>query len=256
LSGPNKLPTHLKLLRGNPGKRALPPEAEFENAPDVPEPLAFLMPAAKAEWRRIAGGLYHMGLLSLVDEHPLAAYCQAVARWKAAEDAIAEMAKRDLLTKGLMIKTTGGNAIQNPLVGTANKAASDMVRYASEFGFTPAARARIAAGNTSNGPQSKFAGLIGGLGGSESDTGRKAARRARYQVHRNPDGPERDGTGEAIQAGAVAEGVDSGHLRAASERPSGGAPGDPVHWSEEWEDRADRGVSVGASDRAGSDSER
>ena len=37
------------------------------------------------------------------------------------------MAERDLLTSGLMIKTTGGNAIQNPLVGTANKAASDMV---------------------------------------------------------------------------------------------------------------------------------
>jgi P27 family predicted phage terminase small subunit len=253
---PKKLPTHLKLLRGNPGKRALPPEAEFDSAPDIPEPPAFLMPAAKAEWRRIAGGLYRMGLLSVVDEHPLAAYCQAVARWKNAEDALARMAERDLLTNGLMIKTTGGNAIQNPLVGTANKAASDMVRYATEFGFTPAARARIAAGNAGNAAQSKFAGLIGGLGGSESDAGRKAARRARYQVHRNPDGPERDGPGQAVQAGGVAEGVDQGHLRAASERPPGGAPGDPVHWSEEWEDRADRGAGAGAPDRAGSDPER
>ena len=119
-----------------------------------------------------------MGLLSVVDEFPLAAYCQAVGRWRTAEEAIAQMAARDMLTKGMMIKTTGGNAIQNPLVGTANKAASDMVRYATEFGFTPAARARIAAGTAGNGTQSKFAGLIGGLGGRETDAERKAARRA------------------------------------------------------------------------------
>jgi P27 family predicted phage terminase small subunit len=233
MPGPRKLPTHLKLLRGNPSKRALPPEPEFDSAPDIPVPPAFLMPAAKAEWRRIAVGLYNMGLLSLVDEHPFAAYCQAFARWVNAEEAIARMAERDLLTKGLMIKTTGGNAIQNPLVGTANKAASDMVRYASEFGFTPAARARIAAGNANNSAQSKFSGLIGGLGGSESDAARKAARRARYQVHRDPDGAERDGTGEAFQAGGMAEGVDSGHLPAASEWPPGSAPGDSVDREEE-----------------------
>jgi P27 family predicted phage terminase small subunit len=56
------------------------------------------------------------------------------------------MAERDLLTHGLMIKTSNGNAIQNPLVGTANKAMLDMVRFAGEFGMSPAARARIEAG--------------------------------------------------------------------------------------------------------------
>jgi hypothetical protein len=49
------------------------------------------------------------------------------------ERAIAEMAANDQLTRGLMIKTTNGNAVQNPLVGTSNKAASDIVRYAAEF---------------------------------------------------------------------------------------------------------------------------
>ena len=44
-----------------------------------------------------------------------------------------------------MIKTSNSNAIQNPLVGTANKAAADMVRYAAEFGMTPSARSRITA---------------------------------------------------------------------------------------------------------------
>jgi hypothetical protein len=55
------------------------------------------------------------------------------------------MGKRDMLTGGLMIKTSNGNAIQNPLVGTANKAAADMVRYAAEFGMTPSARVNTTA---------------------------------------------------------------------------------------------------------------
>ena len=47
------------------------------------------------------------------------------------------------MTHGLIIRTQGGNAIQNPLVGTANKAMADMMRYAAEFGMTPSARTRI-----------------------------------------------------------------------------------------------------------------
>jgi P27 family predicted phage terminase small subunit len=112
----------------------------------LPDPPAILTKPAKEEWLRVSVELYRLGLLTLVDVQILAAYCQAYGRWIAAERAIARMAERDQLSDGLMIKTTNGNAIQNPLVGTANKAASDMVRYATEFGLTPAARARLAIG--------------------------------------------------------------------------------------------------------------
>ena len=58
-----------------------------------------------------------------------------------------------------MIKTTNGNAIQNPLVGTSNTAARDMLRFASEFGLTPVARARLALSAVA--PQrSVFDGLV------------------------------------------------------------------------------------------------
>ena len=53
------------------------------------------------------------------------------------------MADKDQLTGSLMIKTSNGNAIQNPLVGAANKAAADMMRYVAEFGMMPSARTRI-----------------------------------------------------------------------------------------------------------------
>ena len=141
-AGRKPKPTHLKLVTGNPGKRALP-KAEAKVPPALPSPPPHLSDEAKAEWGRVAAELFQIGLLSGVDRAALAAYCQAYARWVQAERAIAEMAKRDQLTGGLMIKTTNGNAIQNPLVGTANKAAADMVRYAAEFGMTPSARSRI-----------------------------------------------------------------------------------------------------------------
>ena len=137
-------PSHLKLVTGNPGKRAMP-KAEARVVPALPTPPPHLSDEAKVEWGRVSEELFKVGLLSGLDRSALAAYCQSYARWVQAERAIGEMARRDQLTGGLMIKTTNGNAIQNPLVGTANKAAADMVRYAAEFGMTPSARSRIEA---------------------------------------------------------------------------------------------------------------
>lgn len=152
-------PAHLKLLEGNPGRRPIPKEPRPEIG-EIPAAPAFLTVDARKEWDHVATQLHRLGLLTVVDVAALAAYCQAYGRWLTAERAIAAMAERDLLTGGLMIKTTNGNAIQNPLVGTSNKAASDMVRYASEFGLTPAARARLAFDTVAS-QKSKFDGLLG-----------------------------------------------------------------------------------------------
>ena len=97
----------------------------------------------------------------MVDVAPLAAYCAAYARWRTAAEVLAAMSESDPLTSGLMIKTRGGDAAQNPLVSIERKAAAAMMRFAGEFGFTPAARARIAAGPNPPSGGSKFDGLIG-----------------------------------------------------------------------------------------------
>ena len=144
-AGRKPKPTHLKLVTGNPGRRPLNVK-EPKVKPQLVEPPPHLNASARQEWDRVAPGLFHTGVLSGVDRAALAAYCQAYARWVQAETAIQKMAEKDPLTGGLMIKTTNGNAVQNPLVGTANKAAADMVRYAAEFGMTPSARSRIEAG--------------------------------------------------------------------------------------------------------------
>lgn len=149
MRGRKPKPTHLKLVSGNPGRRPLN-DAEPKPKISVPVPPAELSDDARQEWQAVTPRLYAIGMLADIDRAALAAYCQAYGRWAQAERALAVMAARDAVTRGLLIKTTNGNAIQNPLVGTANKAMADMVRYAAEFGMTPSARARLKAENTQN----------------------------------------------------------------------------------------------------------
>ncbi len=144
-------PSHLKLVRGNPGKRPL---NKNEPKPELalPMPPPHLADEAKVEWGRIGHELYQLGLLTNLDRAVLAVYCQAYARWVQAESALKTMAAADRLTGGLMIKTSNGNVVQNPLVGVANKAMADMVKYAAEFGMSPSARSRIEAARLQENP--------------------------------------------------------------------------------------------------------
>lgn len=143
-SGRKPTPTALKLVKGNPGKRALN-KREARVKLSQPTAPAFLNDDAKAEWQRVSGTLFAAGLMTELDRAALAAYCQAYGRWAEAERALARMAAKDDANRALMVKTVGGNAIQNPLVGIANKAKADMVRYAVEFGMTPSARSKVEA---------------------------------------------------------------------------------------------------------------
>jgi P27 family predicted phage terminase small subunit len=143
----HKVPTHLRLLQGNPGRRPIPKGEPRPAIPDKPpEPPVFLSDYAKEEWRRIGVEVHALRLLTAIDLAPFAAYCEAVARWRTAEEALARMASNDRVMRGLIVRSKAGTAMENPLVYTSRRAAQEMLRVASEFGFTPAARARIAGG--------------------------------------------------------------------------------------------------------------
>ena len=74
---------------------------------------------------------------------------------------LAQMAERDPVTGALQIKTSTGSPMQNPLLPIAVSSASDMIRYAAEFGLTPAARSRVAGGIVGRAMSGKFGGLLG-----------------------------------------------------------------------------------------------
>lgn len=127
------MPTALKVVRGNPGKRPLPeneptPKGEAV-APD------WLSLQAAAHWPAVADQLERAGVLTSMDAHALAMYCEAFARW---QDANALIAKT-----GLVVPGQKGTLTQNPAVHIANAAFDQMRKMLIEFGMTPSSRSRV-----------------------------------------------------------------------------------------------------------------
>lgn len=134
MAGRKPKPTRLKIIQGNPGKRALnknepQPERRLMRAP------SFLSAEAKKEWKYMAAKLHKLGLLTEIDRTALAAYCQWFGRWVEAE--------RILNEKGPLYKTEKGKVQQSPMLFVAHKAAEQMHRYITEFGMTPSSRSRV-----------------------------------------------------------------------------------------------------------------
>jgi P27 family predicted phage terminase small subunit len=135
MRGRRPKPTRLKVLTGNPGKRPLNVNEPRPEAA-VPECPVELGPVARREWDRLAVELSSLRILTNLDRAALAAYCGAYAMWAEATEAIQKF--------GTMVKSPSGYPQQSPYVAVANRQAELMIRIASEFGFTPASRSRIA----------------------------------------------------------------------------------------------------------------
>jgi P27 family predicted phage terminase small subunit len=141
--GRRPLPTAVKKLRGNPGKRALNPQEPKPSgiAPEMPSDLPEL---AQIEWNAIVPLLLQLGVLSQIDGKALAAYCHAYARWMQAE---CEVRRYGIVVKEpvlLMGKPTGYERHKkNPAVTISETAMKIMKSFLIEFGLTPASRSKL-----------------------------------------------------------------------------------------------------------------
>lgn len=110
-----RIPTTLKLLRGNPGRRPLPKD---EPQPALgAKPPAWLSEVARREWDRKAPMLEKLGVLTEADEDALATYCELFAAFQ--------------------YHAKCGN--------TSARTAGEMRQYLAKFGMTPADRSRVSA---------------------------------------------------------------------------------------------------------------
>lgn len=135
--GPVPKSVEEKLAAGNPGKRRLPTKTVKPTADDgLLTPSAHLGAVAKAEWKRLAGELLRMGLLANVDRAAFEGYCDAYGMWRTAQSVVAK--------KGRTYKTATGFIRPRPEVKMAADAQKQLKVYMTEFGLTPAARARMA----------------------------------------------------------------------------------------------------------------
>ena len=152
--GPKPKPNEIKVLTGSRHVNENPVICPT----DLPEPPEHLDSIAREEWDRVIDGLTRvMGISNKMDQAALAAYCVLYSRWVNAEEALRRTPLDPVLLTNLVITTTNGNVVQNPLVGAANKAAADLVKYAAEFGMTPSARARLSPGKAgSSDPAEEF----------------------------------------------------------------------------------------------------
>ena len=135
MRGRKPKPTALKLIDGNPGKRRINGH-EPRPPGDKPTCPSYLTPTAKAEWKRIAGILHEIGLLTRIDRTVLAAYCQAYSRWVEAEKKLAETPP--------LLKTPAGYVQTSPWITISNKQVELKVRLMAELGLSPSARSRLA----------------------------------------------------------------------------------------------------------------
>lgn len=147
--GPSKLPTQIKLLRGETR-----PERLNRNAPK-PQGSEPLMPAgmsrpAQRVWRRQTRAMALTGVLTVVDSDALRAYCDAVARYEQAEKQYRELGP-------LVPGARAGEMVKNPLHQVVRDNAALIRLFARELGFVPGAREGLHVGEPVAKPKDDFA---------------------------------------------------------------------------------------------------
>jgi len=134
MAGRKRVPTKLKVLKGTYREDRSIKDEIFPD-PNIPEAPDFLSKEALIEWGRITVQLSKLNLLTEIDMAALALYCQAWGRIVKYEKVVAE--------KGELYKTQNGNVQLSPAMWVVNKAYEQVYKFLSEFGMSPAARAKV-----------------------------------------------------------------------------------------------------------------
>ena len=152
-TGRKPKPTTLKVIEGNKGKRPLnkgepkpksarkpkapPPGKGGENKAEdkLPNPPDWLDRLAKLKWRKLAGELDRLGLLTVVDLDMFAAYCDAYSVYR--------RMKKIIRDNGETFTNDNGEIKRRPETTIAKEAMMQMRALAAEFGLTPSSRSRI-----------------------------------------------------------------------------------------------------------------
>ena len=132
--GPAPIPNRLRLLRGE----TRPSRVNY-NEP-IPVALNLQVPSdlsseAREVWVAVVQAVHHTGVLTSADVDTLRLYCEAVARYRSAEDM--------LVKTGPLIKGRNGEFVKNPLHQIVRDNALLMRSLARELGLTPAARSGL-----------------------------------------------------------------------------------------------------------------
>jgi P27 family predicted phage terminase small subunit len=145
--GRKAIPTALKEIAGNPGRRPVN-KNEFRPVSEMPDCPRHLKGEAKKEWTRIGGELAAYQMISAVDRGALAMLCTQWGRYVEAEDMIAAEAKKNPAGAGLCTSSPNGHMVHSFALVASNKAIEMYHKLCSDFGLTPASRVNMAPATT------------------------------------------------------------------------------------------------------------
>ncbi len=133
-AGRKPKPTALKLLTGTAQpsrmiKNEAKPKADAIKMPD------HLSDGAKKCWAIVSKQLREAEVLTNLDTHALAMYCEVFARWQTANQSLAKY--------GPVIKAPSGFPVQSPYLQISNKSFDQMKALLVEFGMTPSSRTKV-----------------------------------------------------------------------------------------------------------------
>lgn len=146
--GPAAKPPELKVLEGNRGGRAIDLTSMFRpevGAPSMPRDLSR---EGKKAWKRLVPELVRYNLLSKVDADALEDLCETIGLIKVLRRSI--NASQELLISqdkdpagAVEAATPKGMRVQSPTYQALNREREKLRSWLSEFGLTPAQRARV-----------------------------------------------------------------------------------------------------------------
>lgn len=137
MKGRKPKPTRLKLLAGNPGKRAINRSEPTLEAAKPTRPT-WLKGKARTAWDQLVDLLYAMGVMTEADGKALELLCDAYAEYREAREYVIKHGPtyESATDKGLIVR-------KRPEVAIAADAQKRVASLLAEFGITPSSRSRV-----------------------------------------------------------------------------------------------------------------
>lgn len=139
--GPKPQPAVVRLARANPSKKPIPvePECEILNEYIPPPETVLAQPNAREVWEETLPRLIAMGIMSNNDLKAFENYCVACGIHA---EAVILMSKTGLTYES--VNEAGGIlSRKSPFIEIINTSSRLIIQFSSEFGLTPASRARL-----------------------------------------------------------------------------------------------------------------
>jgi P27 family predicted phage terminase small subunit len=136
MRGRKPIPSRLKIIRGNRGKRPINADEPRPAALDVSAPTELSDDVSRAEWARTIVPAILTGQITSADRTAAIAHCELWSTWQSQASDAAQHAH--------VVKAGNNNyPIPNPARVMANKTLTLLMRVDAELGLTPSSRSRV-----------------------------------------------------------------------------------------------------------------